>query len=206
MASSLAKNGRRSLVARSRYVPSSIENEIRELENRAFALLPLSAERQTKFGTQTENKIARVLRDGYLKILETFLPSEAVAFLDQRLRKALVSSKKLHLVGKLEAPFTCATAPINKLLVVYLLSKNPNMYVRGKIDTASKKNSYAKTVRKNLLKTVSWSCDMEGTRYDEWRYLALIDFVELRFGVNLGLGAAFANRIAELKKRRSFRA
>jgi len=121
------------------YVPSSIEDEIRELETHASALLPLSAEGQTKFGTRTENKIARVLRDGYLKILEDYLPSEAADFLNRRLRKTLVSSNRLHLVGKLEAPFTCATAPINKLLAAYLLSKNPKMYVRGKIDTGSRK-------------------------------------------------------------------
>ena len=115
---------------------SPVEDEIRDVEKRAQTLLPESAERPVKFGTKIENEIARCLRSGYAGVLQN-LPSEAIEFLEQKLHPTMIGSNRLRLVGKLEAPFTCATAPINKLLVAYLLSKNPESYVRGYIDIAS---------------------------------------------------------------------
>src|SRR5262249_5296094 len=79
-----------------------------------------------------ENEIADFLSRGYSSVID-MLPASAESFLGPRLHKAFTTGR-LQLLGRLSAPFTCATAPINKLLLAYLLRKAPSLYQRGFID------------------------------------------------------------------------
>jgi hypothetical protein len=123
----------RRLLGDDRFERSPVEIRIREVEISALKLLPLNAEAKADFGTSLENRIARILRDGYKSVID-MLPREAREFLDGRVHSKLISGQ-LRLIGKLEAPFTCATASINKILIAYLLSRQPNFYQQGYFDT-----------------------------------------------------------------------
>jgi hypothetical protein len=114
------------------HVRSPVEQEISSVEKRALYLLPQNTPDRTEFGSPVENEIATFLANSYRSIIE-MLPAMARKFLDDQLHEVL-STGRLLLVGRLAAPFTCATAPINKLLIGYLLARQPSLYCRGFID------------------------------------------------------------------------
>lgn len=115
---------------------SPIEEMIWALEKEACDLLPETSTPTAYAGTAVENRVAELLQQGYKRAIE-ILPLEASEFLERHVHP-IVTTDRLHLVGKLVAPFTYATAPINKLLVAYLLRKKPEIYLRGRVDV--KKN------------------------------------------------------------------
>lgn len=118
-----------------RFERSPLEENIREIELKALKDLPDQPDPDMKrFGSDWENKISSYLQAEYLKIIPR-LPSGVETFLKEIL---FPGWKNVRLVGRTKTPFSCATAPINKLIVAYLIYHNPDMYVQGYLDTDEK--------------------------------------------------------------------
>lgn len=115
---------------------SPIEADIRRIEKRAIGMLPKRAPvSQEDFGSSTENEISEFLHEEYQKIIKT-LPQGAKDLLSDRKSQHY---KKVTLIGKFSHPFSCNTAPINKLIIAYILSEYPDLYVRGYIKIIKQK-------------------------------------------------------------------
>ena len=126
----------RTSLLESAHRPSYIETRIREIETQAGQYLTEAPFPRHDFGCKAENEIATTLEEGYLSIVAE-LPNACERFLKSRVHPTIRDDDRLQLVGRLVAPFTLATAPINKLLVAYLLKQNPKLYLQGYVDVKS---------------------------------------------------------------------
>ena len=132
--------------AEDRLERSAIERKIVDIEAQAANMMPPAVGPGGPFGSDRDNEIAEFLAAGYRDALK-LLNYRAQGWLD----KAVVKLDRAQLVGRLVQPFTPVTAPINKLLVAYVLQRYPQRYQRGLI---------RKDGRKTLL------CLPDGTRHD----------------------------------------
>ena len=117
-----------------KFVLSFWERRIRAIETTAAEMLPETPVISTPrlwAGSPLENDIADFLHEGYAKIVRS-LPPEVCDFIDE----TLVDVPRMGIIGHLSHPYSCTTAPINKLLVAYILAKNPGSYVRGHLEIA----------------------------------------------------------------------
>lgn len=105
---------------------SLIERRIVAIEEEAAAMMPPSVEPGGRFGSTRDNEIAEFMAASYKEVLKL------VNYNTQEwLEKALVGLDRARLIGRLVQPFTPVTAPINKLLVAYVLEHYPQRYERA---------------------------------------------------------------------------
>lgn len=107
------------------------ESRIRIIEETAAMMLPESAPAIAEiqeFGSPRENEIAEYLDKEYGSLVKQ-LPTEVSQLIDE----SVVDANRMFLIGRLAKPFSCATAPINKLIVAYILMKFPQCYIRGRL-------------------------------------------------------------------------
>lgn len=116
---------------------SNIEEAIIILEENARASLIGNEIRSKEERKSKENEVSKILYDGYTEVVANF-PAKVNKFLEGEAVVRQMERQDIKLVGSLDYPFTTATAPINKLLLAYLMYKKPKLYIKGRTRIASR--------------------------------------------------------------------